>query len=465
MMHRSTTAAFIAALIALPANAQTIALTHVNLVNVENGSVAPDQTIIVANGRITSMGAAAATKVPRDARVTELRNSFVIPGLWDMHAHLGSTGRSSFALYLANGVTGVRDMGGNRSVIRPWLDSIARNLILAPRLVVAGPIVERASWLNAVRGMAQNTGDSAMMRDMAQRIPVSSPESARQAVDSIISLGVDFVKVRNDPGAAATFALLRRARERSVLVAGHWPTTVTPEQASDSGYASLEHGPLSVVSGALVATFERMSADERRALFAKFGANGTAYTPTIVSLVGFRLMSDRDVAAVLADTAGAREPRMRYVSKRLLDGWNADFALKKQETGPPFDWAAFSRITNEKLLEMSNAGVLILAGTDAGSPLVFTGFALADELELLVKEGRLTPLQSLRSATINVATWMKARSDFGTVEPGKRADLVVLAANPTTDIANVRKIVAVVREGRLLDRAALDELLASARRK
>jgi len=114
---------------------------------------------------------------------------------------------------------------------------------------------------------------------------------------------------------------------------------------------------------------------------------------------------------------------------------------------------------------MSNAGVLILAGTDAGSPLVFTGFSLADELEMLVKEGRLTPAQSLRTATTNVATWMRARDDFGTVEPGRRADLVVLAANPLTDIANVRTIVAVVRKGHLLDRVALDSLLATARRK
>lgn len=457
--------ALTATLIALPANAQTIAFTHVNVVNVESGTVARDQTILVTNGRITSVAATTSARVPGDARVTDMRDRFVIPGLWDMHAHLGATGRSSFALYLANGVTGVRDMGSNRDVIRGWRDSIARDLILAPRLMVAGPIVERAGWLTAVRGMAQNTGDSAMMRDMAQRIPVNSPESARQAVDSIISLGGDFVKVRNDPGAAATFALLRRARERGVLVAGHWPRNVSPEQASDSGYASLEHGPISVVNGALVPTLEYMPTAERRALFETFVKNGTAYTPTIVSLAGYRLMSDSAVARVLADTAGAMESRMRYVPSRLLDGWKADFALKKQETGPPFDWAAFNRITNHDLLEMSNAGVLILAGTDAGSPLVYTGFSLADELQLLVTEGRLTPVQSLRTATTNVATWMKARADFGTIEPGMRADLVVLAANPLTDIANVRRIVAVMRAGHLLDRAALDGLLASARRK
>ena len=437
--------------------AQTIALTHANVVDVETGAVRRDQTIIIQRSTIKTIGGAQ-VPIPRAARVTDLRGGYVVPGLWDMHAHLGSTGRSALALYIANGITGVRDMGSIRGAVRPWRDSIEAGKLVGPRIFLAGPIIERASWLDAVRGYARQIGDAALMEDLAGRIPVDTPATARKAVDSVITLGADFLKIRNDPTSIALYALLRRAREKNIPVAGHWPSGISPAEASDSGYRSLEHGALSVANGQLGPTLDRMSADERRAVFTKFARNGTAYTPTLISLKGFRLTPDSIIARVLNDTAGNIDPRIRYMDRSLVSGWKTDFKLKANES-PPLDWNAFSKSWNRDLREMADAKVLILAGTDAASPLVFTGFALAEELEAMVKDAGFTPLQSLQTATLNVAKWMHGEQSFGTVAVGKRADLTVLDGNPVEDIRNVTRVRAVVRDGRVFDRVALDTLL------
>ena len=444
---------------ASPIAAQTTALTHANVVDVETGAIRRDQTIIIQRSTIKTIGGPA-TPIPRGASVTDLRGGYVIPGLWDMHTHLGSTGRTALALYIANGITGVRDMGSIRGVVRPWRDSIESGKLIGPRILLAGPIIERASWLDAVRGYARRIGDAVLAEDLAGRIPINTPATARKAVDSVIALGADFLKIRNDPVPVALFALLRRAREKNIPVAGHWPSATSPAEASDSGFRSLEHGALSVANGQLGPTLERMSADERRALFARFARNGTAYTPTLISLKGFRLTPDSIIARVLNDTAGAIDPRMRYIDRSLVSGWKTDFKLKASET-PPLDWNAFSKSWNRDLREMADAKVLLLAGTDAASPLVFTGFALAEELEAMMKEAGLTPLQSLQTATLNVAKWMRDEQSFGTVAAGKRADLTVLDGNPLDDIRNVARVRAVIRNGRLFDRAALDMLLRS----
>ena len=444
-------------LIASRLPAQTTALTHASVVDVETGTVRRDQTIILQRGVIKSIGGPA-LPLPAGARVADLRGGYVIPGLWDMHAHLGTTGRSSLALYVANGITGVRDMGSHRTLVGLWRDSIATGTMIGPRLFLAGPIIEHTPWLNQVRDFARQSGDSALIRDLAGRIPVNTPATARKAVDSVVALGADFIKIRNDPAPVALFALLKRARERSIPVAGHWPSRMSPAEASDSGFRSLEHGALSFANGQAGPTLERMTAAERRALFTRFARNRTAFTPTIGSLKGFRLTPDSVIARILSDTTNVFEPRLRYVDRSLLAGWRTDFALKAQER-PAFDWVAFNKSWLRDLREMADAKVLLLAGTDAGSPLVYTGFALGEELIAMVKEAGLTPLQSLQTATLNVARWMNAERFFGTVAVGRRADLVVLDGNPLEDIANVGKVRMVITGGRVLARPALDSLL------
>jgi len=435
-----------------------LAITNVHVVDLRQGRVDSNRTVLIEGGTIS--GVVAAGREPsRVVHIDNLRGAFVIPGLWDMHVHIGRSRRSTLPLYVANGITGVRDMGGDFPNVRAWADSVASGLLLGPEILVSGPVLERTAWLNAVMKYAVDNRDTALARDMGERIAIDSPEDAIRAVDSMVVMRADFVKIRNDAAPATTFALLRRARERGLRVVGHWPARLTPKTASDSGYASLEHGPLTVTNGALVPTFDTMSSEQRSVFFATMARNGTAYTPTLVALKGFRLTPDSVIARVLADTSGMVDHRMRYVPRSLIASWKSGFALTAIETNKP-DWASFYRSFLRDIRPMADAGVVLLAGTDVGSPLVFPAFSLVDELEALVTDAGLSALQSLRTATLNAGTWLGKSGEIGVVDAGARADLVLLAASPLDDIRNLRRIQAVVRRGQLLDRPALDELLA-----
>ena len=442
---------------------RTLAITNVHVVDVRAGRIDSNRTVLIDGNTITAI-VPAGREPPRVTRVDGLAGAFVIPGLWDMHVHVARSGRSTLGLYVANGVTGVRDMGGEFGLVRAWADSVSAGTLLGPEILVASPMVERASWLTAVKKYAVENRDTSLARDLETRIPIATPEDAIRAVDSIVAMRADFLKIRNDAAPATTFALLRRARERGLRVAGHWPAALTPTTAADSGYASLEHGPLTVVNRALAPTLDQIPAEQRRAVFATLARTRTAYTPTLVALKGFRLTPESVIARTLADSAGTLDYRMRFVPSDLLARWRAAFSLLAFETSKD-DWASFNRSFLRDILPMADAGVILLAGTDVGSALVQPAFSLADELQALVTDAGLTPLQSLRTATLNVGAWLGKSATIGVVSPGARADLVFLAANPLDDIGNVRRIRAVLRRGRLLNRTMLDELLTQARQR
>jgi imidazolonepropionase-like amidohydrolase len=436
-----------------------LAIVNVHVVDLEHGSVDSNRTVLIDGGRIA--GIVQSGREPAGFKqVREVAGTFVIPGLWDMHVHLGLSSRSTIPLYVANGITGVRDMGGSFPLVRGWADSVASGLLMGPEILASGPVIERTGWLNAVMKYAVENGDQGLALDLQERIGIATPGDAIAAVDSTVALGADFVKIRNDPSAPTTLALLRRARERHIRVVGHWPERLTPVTASDSGYASLEHGALTVVNGALTPTLDRMTPMERQAFIASMVRNRTAHTPTLVAIKGFRLTPDSTIARILADTAGVDDPRVRYVPRPLLTSWRDQFAETVIETSKP-DWAAFYRSFLRDIRPMVDAGVLVLAGTDVGSALVFPAFSLADELEALVSDAGLSPLESLRTATANVGRWLGDPASIGGVTAGARADLVFLTGNPLADIRNVRNIRTVLRNGNLLNRAMLDQMLAN----
>jgi imidazolonepropionase-like amidohydrolase len=439
-----------------------LAITNVHIVNVREGRIDSNRTILIS-GDVVSDVMSADRVPPGFAVVTRLAGSYVIPGMWDMHTHLGRIGRHTLGLYVANGITGVRDMGGSFDAVRAWADSVRAGALLGPDILVASPIVERAGWLAAVRRYAVGNHDTTLARELDERIGFSTGEDAIRAVDTIVSLHADFVKIRNDASREATLALLRHARERGLRVAGHWPERLGPIEASDSGYSSFEHGPLTIRQGALTPTLDTFSPEQRSIFFATMRRNGTAYTPTVVAIKGFRLTPDSALERILADSLGTSDDRMRYVRRGLLRSWKSDYATKVAETRPD-DWASFQRSFLRDIRPMVDAGVVVLAGTDAGSPLVLPAFSLSEELEALVTDGRLTALQSLRAATLNVGEWLGMPNTIGVVTSGARADLVFLTKNPLNDIRNVRDIRAVLRGGRLLDRAALDTILARSAR-
>jgi imidazolonepropionase-like amidohydrolase len=439
--------------VATPVMAQeTLAITHVSVIDGRGGAPVADQTVIVQGSRIASLGSAARVAVPAGARIIDGRGKFVIPGLWDMHVHVSLTGSAALPLFLANGVTGVRDMGGNFPKVAAVRDSVRRGVAVGPRMVISGPILESANWLRAVRRMQVDGGNTTDDPIDQVRIGVANPADAAVALDSIVKLGADFVKVRTVASRATYFAIAAEARRRGITLAGHSPSGgVRPIEAADSGQRSIEHGffpPLDSLTGAA-----------RDSLYRSLVAHATRVTPTIITGEWFRHTPMAEVQALMADTLGIRQPAMRYVSAVQRKNWQWQYDIQRQET--PMDWEAFRRSSERSLREMHAAGVVFLVGTDVGAPFVFPGESVHDELRMLVTRLGLSPLQAIAAATRNPAEYFNADS-LGTIETGKLADLVVLDANPVQDIANTRRISAVIVNGRILDRQAL--LAEAARR-
>lgn len=451
-----------------------LAIAHVTVIDTNGGPPLPGRTVLIRDGKIAAVAPdATAPPLPAEATILDGSGKFLIPGLWDMHVHL--TRESALRLNLANGVTGVRVMWGNPSAFGPtvphnaWRREIEAGTRLGPRMVVASNILDgpKPIWPGSVA--------------------VKDAESGRAAVRAAKAAGADFIKVYSFLPPDAFRAIAAESKAQGLPFAGHVPLFVSAREASDLGMASMEHlhglrascssreaellgrrkAALDEVRGDLdaarskldpidVALRESYRDDLAASLFAKLKANGTRQCPTLVVL---RAIGSLD------DPKFTDDPRIKYVDPFTRMFWNprADFRLRSMT---PADFAA-QRKNFERALELvgalNRAGVPILAGTDEANPYIFPGFSLHDELALLVRAG-LTPMQALQAATIAPARFLGRESTLGSVEPVKEADLVLLDADPLADVRNTRRVRLVVLDGRVLDRAALDALLAATER-
>ena len=450
----------------LPASGPaSLAFTHVTVIDATGTAAKPNMTVIISGSRIAKIGDSAAVHVPKDAQVIDVAGKYLIPGLWDMHVHWMNT--EYLPLFLANGVTGVRIMWGSISQ-HDWRRQSEAGQLLAPHLVIASTIIDgpKPFWPGS--------------------ISVSSEAQARQAVVQAKQEGADFVKVYSFLPREEYFAIVDEAKKQGIPFAGHIPLAVSPEEASNAGQKSFEHliGLLPACSthsdefakaasadlademAAERPTFwgdhvkalrqvelDSYSPEKAAALFEVLKKNGTWQCPTLTLL--------RSIAYV-DDASFINDPRLKYMPPWARSSWSPAAAIHSFGPRSAEDFA-FSKKEFQRDLElvaaMQQAGVGILAGTDTSNPFCMPGFSLHDELGLLVKAG-LTPMQALQAATLNPARFLGTERDFGTIEEGKAADLLLLDANPLDDIANTRKIDSVVYGGRLFPRTALDQMLS-----
>ncbi|HKP29981.1 MAG TPA: amidohydrolase family protein [Gemmatimonadales bacterium] len=438
-----------------------VALDNVTVIDIATGIRASGSTVLITGNRITAVGPSAGVTIPPGARRVDGRGGFVIPGLWDMHVHLSMTGRSALALFLASGVTGVRDMGGDFSRVGPWRDSVARGLVTGPRILTAGPIVERGNWLRAVKDISRRLNQPNLIAEVDRRLGLDSVSDGQRVVDSLAKLGVDFIKIRNFPPAPVYFAFARAARSRGLRISGHSPFMSMVGPASDSGFATFEHSFLDVQNEALVGGFDALSPADRAALFGRLARNGSSFDPTLVATRS-RFVPDSTITQMIADTGGTIHRGLRYASPAVREDWREQLALREADT--PADWNPIYQSTLRDVKEMAAAGGLILSGTDVPVVTLIPGYSLLDELELLVKDGGLTPLAALVSSTINPAKVLGLADSLGLVKPGYVADLIVLDRDPTLDISAVRALSVVIRNGRLLNRNELDRLREEGRK-
>jgi imidazolonepropionase-like amidohydrolase len=409
-------------------------------------------TVVIEGSRIATVSGSAS--VPNGATRVDGTGKFLIPGLWDMHVHLLHADSGVLGVFLANGVTGVREMGGDAGRTAAWRGAIEASRLVGPRLFYAGPILEAGNYFVNLERMERELGTGFFPLMQRTRIAVAGPGDARAAVDSIRRTGAQFVKVRTASNRATFLALLEESRRAGLPLVGHAPQGASPADLARAGMASVEHGffpPL----------FDYLPA-ERAALFGEMARHGTRMTPTMVSGRWARIVPDSVSRAVIADTANRLDPRRRYVNDAQIAYWGRFFASKRFES--PLDWPFVWRAGARDVTDAHAAGVQLLTGTDFGAAMIFPGFALHEELALLVSEAKVPPMQVLTAATRNAARFLGAGDSLGTIEADRAADLVLLDADPLADIRNTQRIAAVIVRGRLFDRAALDSLLETGAR-
>lgn len=434
-----------------------IAITYVTVINPGTSSVQSNRTVIITGDRISSVSDAAAVQPPKNARVIDGTGQYLIPGLWDMHIHSAfgdwfPGGRDIILpLYVANGVTGVRDMGGDVPVLFAWRKEIASGQIIGPRMIVSGPMLDGYLPNGKLR--------------FPSSIPVTTPAQAIAAVDSLKKQGVDFIKVQSEISLDAYRAAAAEAHKQGLPIVGHVPVRVRMREVVAAGQMSVEH---------LMGIFEGCSTEEDKFIQGKgnlklllstqdqqrcdsliklLAEHQTWQVPTLAWQRGGEFLDQPDPKRAPLDKYVPAYWRdvtwRRFTDEMMPDLLKDPLALRQQY------FAHNLQIVGA----MHRAGVPFLAGTDSAPGVyIMPGFSLHDELANFVEAG-FTPMESLQTATSNPAKFLGMQASLGSVEAGKTADLVLLTANPLEDIHNTRKISAVLARGRLLDRAALDRIL------
>ena len=424
------------------AAAEEIAFVNVNVVPMDRERVLEGRTVLVADGRIAAIGPATSLPLPPDVRRIEASGRYLIPGLADMHIHLWdeSANRRMMSLYVVNGVTTVLNLDGRPEHLR-LRRQIESGALLAPRLYSSGPTQNDASL---------------------------TPRQAVQAVARQHAAGYDCVKVYNKLPAEAYRALIGEARRLDLPVIGHAVRAMGIDGVLESGQhiAHMEEFVYGHFTRELGKNHPDGDAREvRRRLEELLDPSGIpdlarrtarAGIHVIPNLIAYRkiLLQVEDLDQVLS------RPEVRYVSEHMLRNWresnpytgrpHLDLFLIRLRMTYPF----LGRITKA----FQEAGVPLMLGTDAPLSGVVPGFSAHDDLREMVQAG-LSPYQALQAATRVPAEFLGRRSQAGTVEVGKWADLVLLAANPLQDIAATRRIEGVLLRGRWLPKADLENIL------
>jgi imidazolonepropionase-like amidohydrolase len=410
-------------------------------VTVIDGTGAPprdDMAVLVRGDRIAAIGPSDAVDCPTGGRVIDGSGKYLIPGLWDMHVHLSKTRASALTLFVKEGVTSVRDMGGELEELLTWRETIRRGDRLGPRIVLAGPYLEAPENV-------QRMLDAEVVEPVGRtRIPVGDPQRARAVVDSLAALGVDFIKIRTLASLATYRGIVAAARAHDLRVVGH-TFGIPLRELIETGHGSIEHF-LYPPPGSVPTT-------ERAALYAELVARDMAVVPTLVNFEASILLSPDTLDAIVGDSLGLLDDRRRYVSRFLIADWGEQVAERREDSG--VDWREIYEDWVATLREMRQAGVRILAGSDVAVINIYPGSSLHEELGWLVQAVGMTPHEALMSATRHPAEFLGLSHELGTVEPGKLADLVLLTADPLADISNLGEIDAVIVRGRHLGRAEL----------
>ena len=441
-------------------------INHINIVDVVQNKIIQNQSIVVLKDRITAIGAAEAIK--RKYKSTIILNGtgkYIMPSLWDMHVHFGGDtligeNKLLLPLYTAMGISHVRDCAGDISdSVIAWKNAIAANKLEGPSIFTSGPKLEgiKSIW----------PGD----------LEIGNEQELNKALDSLVKLKVDFIKITDNTLEPNLFLKsIVAARKRGWKVTGHIPATMTVATYANAGLSAIEHigylqraasdkedsitqlrasGKITNKEAAVLYlnTFNKEVAVQK---FKQLAANGTAVVPTINGSFKTTYLDQYDFT---------KDEYLKYLGpafKRTY-GWRVNRAAGDNAEAIQFRHANFEAAAS-LLPILYKSGVTILAGTDAGflNSYNYPGLGMHEELAIMVKYG-LTPQEAILCSIVNGPAFFGLQNDYGAVAINKKADLLILNANPLVQIENTKQIFGFVRKGKYLDRKQLNLLLEEVR--
>ena len=418
--------------VSFPLVAQTVIFRDANVIAMTSPQVAEKKTVVVRDGKIESILDKAPAELPKDATVVDATGKFLMPGLAEMHGHIPPPNAPNGMLddvlfmYLANGITTVRGMLGHdgQTNLREYQK---KGQIVSPNLYVAGPSLNGKS--------------------------VDSPAKAAELVRAQKKEGWDLIKIHPGLTREEYEAAAKTAREEGMRFAGHVPEAVGLLRAIELGQETFDHmdGYLEYVGGDKGPIDQKKLADAIK----RSKAAGVWVVPTSAL---WQVLFNYIPLETLRSYS-----ELRYVPARAVEGWSRTYRARAEELS---EKQVKTTIENRQLLlrALHEGGVKILMGTDAPQQFSIPGFSLHRELQVM-RDAGMSPYDILKSGTVNVGEYFKKQDSFGTIEPGRRADIVLLNANPLEDIANTSKVEGVMVRGRWFSRADIDTRLGKIRAK
>ncbi len=439
-----------------------IIITGAHIIDVRNGSIINNRLVVINAGKIIAITDKIKLINYEVSTLVNADGKYIMPGLWDMHVHFGGgdtlieENKNLLPLYIANGITTVRDASADLSqYVLQWRDSINQGSMLGPRIFTSGPKLEgyKSIWI----------GD----------LEVGTIDEMKAAMDSLQKIKVDFVKITDNTIKAGIYlAAIREANKRGMKISGHVPYSLTMKEVTEAGLSSVEHLGYALKAGisnekqladkiadgtlsnkdAMPLILENFNKDTAMSIYRLMAKHGTAVTPTL---------SISYITSYLDKDDHHNDDYLKYIGKglRRTYDWRVQRAVQDSREAIVLRHRVFEKSASLLPL-LQQAGVTVLAGTDAGylNSFDYPGLGLQQEMVMMVKYG-LTPLQALQASVINGPAFFKIINEYGAIEKNKRADILVLNSNPLHNIAATKEIDAVIVNGQYFDRHALDNLL------
>ncbi|MGI9550092.1 MAG: amidohydrolase family protein [Aurantibacter sp.] len=450
-----------------------LCIENISIIDPEKGLI-DNQTVIIKAGKIHKVVSTDELHLASDNEIIDGTNKFIMPGLWDTHVHFAfveDLAPKMFDLFIAYGITSVRDIGGEIGFVKKWKERALSSPTVAPRVMIAGPLLDGIP----------NVYDGSVVGRPPISVGLHNVDDVIKQVNQLDSLGVDLLKAYEMLAPDQFVAITRLGQEKGLKVTGHVPLSMDVISASNAGLNSIEH--LKNLEMSCASNADDLLKERREMLVLGKNEPGGVLRSRIhraiipIALDNYDESKAQEVLDVLAKNQTWQIPTLTInvgATKRFFasEEWKESYkylpdSIEKQwidnvDQMMSEEPSEFSRkFANWKLKivdKIHQAGIEMMAGTDTPVGYLTPGLSLHQELALLVEAG-LSPLDAIKTATLNPARYFNLENELGSIQENMWADLVLLDANPLENIMNTKCIYAVLKQGKYFDRKELDEIL------